>query len=226
MSEGASLEPTSRLTAGASVARRWVLGGRVWGAIAVRVVEDDGAGPLLGLWPEAVCKLPADYVATFGDPDPAIRERSLEEVAAGRWRLSDWSWAWTNVLTAMIPGEWFSVSAWSDAESGRFTHWYVNFEEPFRRSAVGVDSNDLVVDLVVGADGERSWKDEDEYLHARRLGSISDETHHHVEVARERAWAMVDAATGPFTRDLDRWRPDPTWQPPTLPQGWDVPEPR
>ena len=42
------------------------------------------------------------------------------------------------------------------------TSWYVNLQEPFRRTAGGVDTADQLLDLVRTKDGEWRWKDEDE----------------------------------------------------------------
>jgi Protein of unknown function (DUF402) len=40
--------------------------------------------------------------------------------------------------------------------------WYVNLQEPFRRTARGIDTMDSVLDIVVARDGAWRWKDAEE----------------------------------------------------------------
>jgi predicted RNA-binding protein associated with RNAse of E/G family len=47
------------------------------------------------------------------------------------------------------PGAWHSVDVEFDA-AGAFAGWYVNLQEPLRRTGSGFDTVDLVLDLVVG----------------------------------------------------------------------------
>ena len=44
----------------------------------------------------------------------------------------------------------------------RFAGWYVNLQKPFRRTARGFETMDLMLDLVVEVDRSWWWKDEDE----------------------------------------------------------------
>ncbi|MDX6428935.1 MAG: hypothetical protein QOE54_1301, partial [Streptosporangiaceae bacterium] len=55
----------------------------------------------------------------------------------------------------------------------RLSRWYINFQRPYRRTQLGVDTFDLFLDLVVNPDlSSWVWKDEEEYLHSRRLGIV------------------------------------------------------
>ena len=52
--------------------------------------------------------------------------------------------------------------------------WYVNLETPFRRTAIGLDTTDLHLDVVFPPDlGKPQWKDEDEVEEAVAYGSMS-----------------------------------------------------
>jgi hypothetical protein len=42
-----------------------------------------------------------------------------------------------------------------------------------------------------------------------------------IRLAGERAAAHVLGGEPPFDRDRTSWRPDPSWTPPALPDGWD-----
>jgi protein associated with RNAse G/E len=38
--------------------------------------------------------------------------------------------------------------------------WYVNLQCPFRRTEVGIEAMDLMLDVVVDPDGTWRWKDD------------------------------------------------------------------
>ncbi|WP_433256637.1 DUF402 domain-containing protein [Streptosporangium sp. CA-135522] len=100
----------------------------------------------------------------------------------------------------------------------RLSRWYVNFQRPYRRTPRGIDTFDLLLDLVVTPDlSSYTWKDEDEYLHGRRLGVVTDAEHRRVQQARDEALAMVEERRGPFAAPWPDWRTDPSWPAPVLP---------
>jgi hypothetical protein len=85
------------------------------------------------------------------------------------------------------PGRYFSVRRYL-REGARPPGWYVNFEVPYRRTGLGIDTLDLFLDLVIGPNLDRVvWKDEGEYAQARRLGLVGDAVHAGVQAAREKA---------------------------------------
>jgi len=117
-------------------------------------------------------------------------------------------------------GDYFSVHQFSgdSGNGGRARKWYVNFERPFNRTSIGIDTFDLLLDLVADVDSvSYGWKDEDEYVHGRRLGLISDETHAKIDAAREEVVALIESRHGPFAEDWSAWRPSPSWPMPVLP---------
>lgn len=59
------------------------------------------------------------------------------------------------MLELRRPGDAYSVVHFWRGENGAFTCWYVNLEEPFRRTPIGFDSSDQELDIVVLPD--RSW---------------------------------------------------------------------
>jgi protein associated with RNAse G/E len=96
--------------------------------------------------------------------------------------------------------------------------WKINFERPVQRTPLGIDTFDLLLDLIVDQSGQCSWKDLDEYANARRLGVISDAEHHRVHEARDRAVAFVEARRGPLAPDqVMDWRVPDDWPIPVLP---------
>ncbi len=81
----------------------------------------------------------------------------------------------------------------------------------------GVDSFDLLLDLVVRPDGAYQLEDEDEFAHACRAGVITEAERVAVLAARDEVIDLVERRAGPFAGDLGVWRPDPAWPRPELP---------
>ncbi|WP_418961166.1 DUF402 domain-containing protein [Streptomyces tritici] len=207
--------------AGATVVRRDVHpGGQVWSEQALRVVADGSEGLLTACAPGAEARWPALYAKARADGDRTVRTEAFDAMASGKWELTAAAWQQTELLLWRPPTAWFSVNAFYEAAGLR--NWYVNFERPTRRTPNGFDTFDLTVDLVVAPDLTTwTWKDEDEYAHARRLGIVGDTEHRAVDTARDQALAMVENRTGIFA-DADRWaawRWDPTWPTPRLPRN-------
>jgi Protein of unknown function (DUF402) len=212
---------------GSTAVRRDTLGGKIWTAAPHRVVRDSGSELLLTRWPGVESIVPATYIQWLLTGDDAARKQAIPNLAAGRWELGRWTWRDTTVLSWFSAGEYFSVRRYlrTGRRPGAPAGWYVNFELPFRRTRIGIDTFDLLLDLVAepGLAGY-AWKDEGEYAHARRLGLIDDALHARVGGARQRAVSLIRGRQGPFAHDWSRWRRDPRWPVPTLPPGaMDVP---
>lgn len=173
--------------------------GRVWRAQACRIVEE--SADLIALWlpPGTPAVLPVD-----GD-GKRIRIPSAD------WELEHVTWE-LDALCVARPGRAHSIYLFRRA--GRFTHWYVNFEQPLRRTAVGFDTFDEKLDLVVELDGTHRWKDEDELEQAAALGLLD------AEAIRAEAARVLEE--WPFPTGWEDWQPDPSWPVPELPAGWHV----
>jgi protein associated with RNAse G/E len=208
---------------GETAVRRDVFRRKVWSAHALRVVEDTAEALVLGCRPGAESLAPTTWIESLLTGDGTARLRALPNLADGNWQLGHWTWRDTAHLQWVPPDTWFSVNAFFDAEGdGQLMHWYVNFQHPMRRTSIGFDTFDLLLDLVVTPDLSRwDWKDEDEYAHGRRLGVVSETDHRAVEKAREEVIAMIEGGVGPFAaeRGLGKWRYEPHWPDPQLPTG-------
>ncbi|MGP3966284.1 DUF402 domain-containing protein [Streptomyces sp. 6N223] len=183
---------------------------------------DDGAEALvLGCRPGAEKLAATTWIEWLLTGDEAVRRQAQPNLARGSWQLGRWSWHGTALLQWVPPRAWFSVNAFYDVSGDhRLTQWYVNFQRPMHRTALGFDTFDLVLDLVIAPDLARwDWKDEGEYDHGRRLGVVSEADHRAVEKAREEAVAMIEGRVGPFATEA-RWRDwhsEPDWPTPALP---------
>ncbi|MFF4507443.1 DUF402 domain-containing protein [Streptomyces sp. NPDC001401] len=208
---------------GETAVRRDVFRGQVWSAHALRVVEDGTQALVLGCRPGAEALAPTTWIEWLLTGDETARARALPHLAGGHWQLDRWSWRSTALLQWVPPEAWFSVNAFYDPSDGhQLSYWYVNFQQPMRRTAIGFDTFDLLLDLVIAPDlSQWRWKDEDEYAHGRRLGVVSEADHRAVEKAREEATAMIEERTGPFAADAvwRNWRSEPHWPSPSLPTG-------
>ncbi|WP_307783136.1 DUF402 domain-containing protein [Streptomyces sp. MBT53] len=201
--------------------RRDVFRRKVWSAHALRVVEDTPEALVLGCGPGAELAVTTSWIEWLRTGDASARRRALPSLADGNWQLGQWTWRDTAHLQWVPPDTWFSVNAFYDVTGDHhLTHWYVNFQRPTRRTPIGFDTFDLLLDLVVAPDLSRwEWKDEDD--HGRRLGVVSEGEHRAVAAAREEALALIRAGGGPFAvdRGLPNWRSDPHWPAPALPAG-------
>ena len=173
--------------------------GRVWRVSANRIVQErDG---LLVLWrPE-------------GSPvfRPFAGGRELRVPADEDWTLLLRPTG-TDVLLLVRAGERYSIAL--VRRGGTFENWYVNFERNHVRTAVSLDIVDEKLDLIVWPDGSLTWKDEDEFEEAVRVG--------YVDEAEVRAVAERVLTAPPWPTGWEDWRPDPSWPVPELPDGWDV----
>lgn len=140
----------------------------------------------------------------------------------GAWTLRDIGWP-TSCLRLHMPGAHHDVLVFCDPGHDRLTHWYVNLQTPLRRTGLGFDYTDLVLDAVVSADRTTwRWEDEDELEEALGLGLLTAERAAFLRAEGERAIARLRARRPPYDASWERWRPDPAWPVPRLPDGWDA----
>lgn len=108
-------------------------------------------------------------------------------------------------------------------EDDRAEGWYVNLEDPWTPTPIGFDTCDRILDITVAADlSSWAWKDEDELAWAVEVCKYSPERAQAVRAEGERALEKLRRRDWPFDDDWRRWRPDPRWPVPALPDGWDV----
>lgn len=209
-----TIEP-ERFAPGATVVRRHVWNGKVWTAMPYRVIEDGDEYLVVASWPGLRGLVSTTWIATFLGGN-RHRDRTIRELASGSWELGWWAWRDTTVRSWYGLDAHFTVRQYFDADQ-RPLAWYVDFDLPKRRTRMGIDTFDLMLDLIAEPDlSSFRWKDEDEYQQGRRLGLIDDQVHRRVSAAREEVVALIESRRGPFTHD---WSPPPyeTWQVPVLP---------
>jgi len=141
----------------------------------------------------------------FGEPHP--------------WSHRD-RWHGNGVLQLQRPGESYAVWVFWHGAEREFQGWYVNVQEPFRRTTRGFDTQDLELDVWVPRDGGWEYKDDEKLEAWVERGRWTD-----AEIAAIRSegaaiTADVDAGRHWWGDEWASWQPDPAWATPTLPADW------
>jgi hypothetical protein len=203
---------------GQTILRRNVhFDGRITSAATARVVADDAGGLLTWI---AEGSQWMDRTTLAGT---SVRKFTVDELTVVPTMLAPKRWTDTNVLILSPPGASHSIWWFFDLD-GVFFGWYVNLETPSRRWSGGLDMGDLALDVWVKPDRSWTWKDEDEF--AERTGHPdywSAEEAAAVRAEGERVIALAEAGASPFGGSLTDFKPDPAWEPTTLPTMWDRP---
>ena len=131
---------------GEIVIRREVLNdGRAWLLVPVVVVDDQ---------PDLL----ATYIAPatpFAFPDGDWPSPDGRHPWHGRQR-----WQGNGLLMLQRPGESYAIWLFWHGPQREFRGWYVNLQEPFRRTVDGYDTQDLELDIWVPLDAPWEWKDD------------------------------------------------------------------
>lgn len=184
---------------GEIIVRREMLDGREWLVYPVRVVED---GPdLLAVY------LAHGTPLTFGTGE-------------FRWGVHPWAnldptWQSEGVLQLQRPGDGYAV--WLFWKNGKFSGWYVNFQEPLRRTPAGFDTLDHELDLWLPGDGGAwQWKDVDLFEERERSGVLHAYESVMVRAAAAKVAEMLASESEWWDSAWSRWSP---------PADWAVPQP-
>jgi hypothetical protein len=178
--------------AGEVIVRREVRNdGRAWLEVPVVVVRDDTE--LLATY------IPEGAPFTF-PPGPDVHPW------AGRAR-----WQGHGVLMLQRPGEAYAVWVFWHGPEREFVSWYLNLQEPFRRTEHGYDTQDLELDLILHQDGRVELKD-DELLDERvREGRFTEDQARAVRALGDRIRLELAAGERWWDPWWALWEPDPAW---------------
>ncbi|MBI4220734.1 MAG: DUF402 domain-containing protein [Chloroflexi bacterium] len=195
---------------GDHVLLREVLNCKVLSARPQIVVED--TPDLLALW------LPPRTI--WMKPDG--RDDPVGGRLAGDWNISPIAWDGEGLLRLTKPGALYSVLVlWSHGREA-VDRWYINLEDPLRRTSFGFEFLDQLLDIVVAGDRQSwRWKDEDEFECAVKAGLLTRQLADGFRRAADDALTAVLGRVPPFEDHWATWSPDPAWVLPRLPDGWD-----
>jgi len=196
--------------------------------VALRYITTDGRIEIC--WPCRVVEDRPDLLALFiaagsiykaGPKKAAAEKRVMQKTT-----LPPGEYVWRkDTLRLMFPGRRHSVCLfWAQHGHGRtLSYYFVNLEEPFRRTAVGFDTQDHTLDVVVTPELDWTWRDEDELRNHVKEGFYTEAL---AEAARaegeEVIAAICEQRTHPCLDGWDQWIPDPSWRTPEIPAGWDT----
>ncbi len=184
--------------------------GAVFEARPALVVHDLPLQTALFVPAGVVCGVPVDEAGT----DLRVPDRP--------WQLHLRERGDSGILSFAWPDTPYAVLLLQDLD-GSPRGWYVNLQAPLQRTAIGFDTVDHALDVLIQLDRSSwSWKDEDELAEAVALGLFTEADAGWFRYWGERAVEHVLLRLPPFNEPWEKWRPDPSWPAPELPPGWDA----
>jgi hypothetical protein len=181
------------------IVRRDMRGDRPWLAVPVVVVSDE-PDLLVSYTPEGA---PFGFV---GDDHPWF----------GRER-----WTGHGALELQRPGRAHAVWVFWEGPKRQHAAWYFNLQAPFKRTPIGFDTSDQVLDLWLEPGGTWHWKDVDEFERHARDGRFTPGEAAAIRAEGERVAARLDRGERWWDERWASWEPDPGWPIPELLPGWD-----
>jgi hypothetical protein len=195
--------------------------------VALRYITTDGRIEMC--WPCRVVEDSDDYVALFiaaGSPYKAGPKRTAaEKRRLPPATLPPGEYLWRNdTLRLMLPGRSHSVSLfWSVQNGVRLLHkYFVNMEEPFRRTAVGFDTQDHTLDIEATPEFTWRWRDSEELENHVTEGFYTPALAAAARAEGERAIEAMLRREHPCVHGWPEWSPPPAWEAPPFVAGWDT----
>jgi hypothetical protein len=187
------------------VVRREVLNdGRCWEEIPVIVVLDDDALLATYIADGAPLRFPPGDWPTPNGLHPWHGKK--------RWRAP-------GVLTLQRPAEMHAIWVFWHGYARELAGWYVNIQEPFRRTAHGYDTQDLELDIWIPRDGPWEWKDEELLERRVREGRFTPAQADAARKEGRRVTADLDAGRRWWDDRWAEWQPDASWSTPAFPDA-------
>jgi hypothetical protein len=191
---------------------------RVWAARPMRLVAERDDALLLWFpygagWQRPVP--PPHHPAA-----PTRAERLGRCLRLDEWEFADTPWDSTT-LQIWARDAWHAIWVSWRPDGSRWG-FYGNIQLPFERTTCGVRTMDLALDVIVERDGSWTLKDEDELDYFVARGIFDRELEHRIRAEAEAIVAKLERQEPPFDGSLDDWRPDPSWERPVLPRGWET----
>jgi hypothetical protein len=187
---------TERWRPGDEIVWREVWRGTPWLVQRVRVVQDDG-----------------DLLVVHRP------EGTRFEFPPGAWPWDGghpWSkghrrWEGHGPLILHRPGDAYTVQLFWEGSKRRFKGWYVNFQEPIRRTVEGFDTYDQELDIEIAPDG--SWRVKDDELMEPWIerGRFTVDEVAAIRAEGARVVALLEAGERWWGDSWRDWRPDPAW---------------
>jgi hypothetical protein len=206
---------TGRFREGEPVVLRYVRNQPADIIMPVTVVRDDEEAIALYVAVGSPLKARARRDGTRLRRDTPFLER--ERMIGG---LADGEWTDHHVLHLVQPGRMSAIWLWWREPEWTFRGYYANLQAPLRRTRLGFDTADYLLDVEIAPDLTCSWKDQEEWDIAWEHRLIDRDVLLAVRAEGERIIADAEARRWPFDSGLETWRPDPAWPVLDMPDGW------
>ena len=137
------------------------------------------------------------------------------------WR-SRTRWTGHGCLMVQRPNDVFAVWHFWHGPDRQFLCWYINFQAPFHRTAIGFDTQDFELDMVVFPDGRWVFKDREVLVDRVFEGQLSQGIVDHVVQLGDKIADELDAGQMRWDQRWAQWTPQSTWRDADLPAQWDA----
>lgn len=201
------------------IAYRGVYNRRVSYIQSAIVVRDRPEEVALAILPGAECYAPEGYI--HGKHGASGHWDRWREYESGAWNMERYTWHTNRLLILLQPETYYSSFYLWQAEQNQFLCYYINFQLPFRRTGIGLDTFDLELDLIVEPGYQWHWKDVEEYQQGIERGILRQEWVQAIDAAQPEIFDRLAKRLYPYDGFWRGWRPDPGWLLPTLPENWD-----
>jgi protein associated with RNAse G/E len=199
---------------------RGIVNNQVWIVQSMIVVQDNDKESVLLLLPGSQCAFPKEY-REWRDTGRKKHINRWQVAKKNPLILEEFIWQRNRILFFIEPEKFYSICMFWHHESDAFNCYYVNFQLPYKRSRLGFETLDLDLDIVIDENYEWKWKDVDEYQAGIREGGIKDDWVRGIEQSKEEVLGIITKRSSPLDGSWLQWRPDPTWELPKLPKGWE-----
>jgi predicted RNA-binding protein associated with RNAse of E/G family len=151
------------------------------------------------------------------------RPTPKEVISSEKINVVDHQWTRTDLLMLIVPEESFSTYIMWETGTKNIDCWYINLQEPIRRTSIGFDTTDNWLDVVISPDmNEWHWKDEDEFTAAQNVGLYSAEKAREIWAEGEKAVQLVTKERRALYEQWKEWQPNPEWEFPKLSPLWET----
>lgn len=195
---------------GEPIVSREVWRGRVWTVRPMTLVRDDAGLIAYYMAPGTRYLHPR---APDGGPIPHFLPDD--------WRLVERTWVGGSALYLTRPGTAHVVMRMMDDTDSQVAFWYINLQQPIRRTRLGFDYLDHELDIVVEPDRTTwRWKDEDHLAASVARGLLDEAGARAIRAEGERVTAALGTSDTLVSEEWERWRPPADWSIPAIPPDW------
>ena len=175
-------------------------------------------------WPVIVVQDSTELLATF-TPSQSPFSFSTEPYSPSSHRHPWWpksSWEGHGVLMLQRPGEPYAVWHFWTGPERQFSCWYINLQDPFRRTAIGIDTEDHELDVVIEPSGRWQFKDAELLEERIEAGRYTESKGDQIRQEGGRIAAMIESGATWWDPRWAEWTPPHEWPTPVpVREGWE-----